>query len=282
MTRAIWILSSSWCALLLLAADRAHAWDPLQKAHRAAGRGQQQLAEGDAKAAVEALLQAQALAPEDPSIRLGLGEALYVQGDYATAMTQFQGAADGLGGGLARDALYNAGNAAFRRQDYQRALGLFQQALLAGPSDADLLRNLELTQKLIEQSRQQQQQNQQGDQDQQQQEQQQQQQNQPQDQQQQQSGEQQQEQQQQQQEQQQQEQQEQPQQQPAEPPPPQPSQADSAQARPDSSQAIQPPPGMTPEEAMRLLGALDHDEEQLRRSIQRRLRGAETENERDW
>ena len=39
---------------------------------------------------------------------------------------------------------------------------------------------------------------------------------------------------------------------------------------------------MTPEEAMRLLQALDADEEELRKSIQRRLRGDEKEAEHDW
>ena len=39
---------------------------------------------------------------------------------------------------------------------------------------------------------------------------------------------------------------------------------------------------MSPEEAMRLLQALDADEEELRKSIQRRLRGDEKETEHDW
>lgn len=267
-------------ALVVVAASvgsEARAWDPLQKAQRAAEQGQRALAVGDSVGAVEAMLRAQALAPDDPRIRAGLAETFYRTGEYEGALRQLGPlGADDAPTAQRRRALYNAGNAAFRMQDYERALGLYTEALLAADSEPgeDLLRNLELAQRLLEQQQQQQpesgedgdpqegeqppeEQDQEGEQP-------------PQD-----------EQQQQQQDQQQQEQGEQEQQQEQ--------RQEESDSRPQEasadSAATQPPPRpeeMTPEEAMRLLQALDFDEEELLESIQRRLRGDDEEEENDW
>lgn len=278
--RAILIaVSAAWCVAQV---STASAWDPLQKAERAAGAGQRALAAGDSAAALEQMLRAQALAPKDTEIRAGLAETFYDTGDFEAAIRQLQPLADDEAPAAQRErALYNAGNAAFRAQDLERALELYTDALLTSdaPPSPDLLHNLELAQQLFEQQQQEQQQQQGEDGEPQDQEEQQDQQ----DQEQQQSDSEQdqsdQEQQQEQSEQQQQESESEPQDQ--QQPPPSESEAQDAAA--DSMQA--PPPdleAMTPEEAMRLLQALDFDEEELRKSIQRRLRGDDEENEHDW
>lgn len=248
----------------------ARAWDPLQKAQRAAATAQAALAEGDTLRAVESILRAQALAPEDPRIRQALAETFYSTDSFATARTQYEALAESAPeiGRWRDDSLYNAGNAAFREGDLQSALDLFTRALVEDEAAPDDLRhNVELTQRLLEQ-----QQDQESSEDQESSDSQEQSEDQEQnsDQEQQDEGES--EQPPDQQEGDEQEQDSQQQQ-----PPPEQAPQDSTQAQP-----MPLPENMTPEEAMRLLEALDFDEEELRESIQRRLRGEETESDHDW
>lgn len=269
--------------LVAVAAGPASAFDPLQRAERAAARAQEAFARGDTVAAFEDMMRAQALAPDDPRIRAGLAETFYDGGEFEAALRQFEPLADAEAPlPQRRSALYNAGNAAFRQQDYERALELYTAAMLEGDSapDPDLLHNLELAQLLQQQQEQQRQESeesgeegepQDGE-------------SPPEDQQESQDGEQpppegeqpp--------------ESEQQPEQESAppdstgqQPPPPEDGTEDAGA---DSLQAPPPPPDleqMTPEEAMRLLEALDFDEQQLRESIQRRLRGGEEEDENDW
>jgi tetratricopeptide (TPR) repeat protein len=277
MSRVTAMLVLASLSLFGTGAGDAWAWDPLQKARRAAQEAGEHLAAGETGEAVDAYARAQALNPDAPEYRMGLGEALFADGDLEGALGQFLAAADPEQPGLARRALYNAGNSALAAGEVEKALTLYERAVLVDEPDPDLLHNLELAQRLLEQQQQQDSQEQQESQDQQ--DDQEQEQEDPQ---------------QQQEDPQQQDREDQQQQEPQEedsdqeespsppdslqvPPPP----PDSTQvASPDS--LLPPPEGMTPEEAMRLLEALDHDEEELRRSIQRRLRGAETESENDW
>lgn len=259
----------------------AVAWDPLQRAERAAQEAQQSFARGDTLGALEAMLRAQALAPEDPRIRAALAETLYDGGEFEAAMRQYAPLADPEAPLTQRlRALYNAGNAAFEQQEYDRALEFYTEALVQGDTepDPDLLHNLELAQRLRDQQEQQSQDSQDqgeegepqdGEQP-------------PQDQQQDSEGE------------------RPPEDQPQDPQQPEESD-DQQQAPPDSTRQQTPPPDpqeagadstqapppprpeeMTPEEAMRLLEALDFDEQELRESIQRRLRGDQEEDENDW
>lgn len=287
-----------WVALgivyaLMVASDARAGWDPLQKAHRAARAGAEALAAGDTLRAIESYLQAQALSPEDPHIRMAVGEAFYRSGEFRSSLNQFKAVANPEDPALSGQSLYNAGNAAFEMGEYRQALDLYTRALLEGGAEPDLLYNLELTQSILEQGQPDPDREESSPSDEQSQEEQQDQQSPPQEQP---EGDQEQpnEEQQPQEQQQEQEEQQQPEEdqdeesQPEEPDQPQPAPPDSARTEPpppepaaaDSMLAL--PEGMTPEEALRLLEALDHDEEELRRSIQRRLRGAETASENDW
>ena len=273
-------MSKWWVYLLLISvlvcvSNQASAWDPLQSARRAAAQGQRALDSGDTTGAIRNLLRAQALAPEDQEIRMGLGETLYEAGDFENSQRQYESIGSDELSDWRDPALYNAGNAAFDAGELETALDFYTQALLGteGDPQENLLFNLELTQRLLEQQQQQQEQNQDesGEQD----EPQQDQENQSQENQSEQDQEQQQDQQQQQDEQQSDEQeQEQPQAQ----------EQDAAEDQPEPTDqpAEEREQQMTPEEAMRLLQALDADEEELRKSIQRRLRGDEKEAEHDW
>lgn len=288
--RLWWVV---WLILLPSVADAG--WDPLQKARRAAQEGQRNLAAGDSMAAVESLLRAQALDPDDARIGLGLAETLFRTGQYKSSMGQYRSLADPTDPEREQAALYNAGNAAFAAQDLEAALDLYTRALVReeGEPDPDLLHNLELTQQLLEMAQSQSSPESQpgdseeeGDPSEEESE--------PQD------G----------------ESQDQPPDPDGEQPPqdqpeqePQPEESEDGEesdegeseepedpeeppvAPPDSTDAPQPaaadsllalPEGMTPEDALRLLDALDHDEEELRRSIQRRLRGTDTRSSKDW
>ena len=278
MNRPLLVLA---CGLALcVTASTATAFDPLQRAERAAQQAQRSLAAGDTFAAVESMLQAQALAPDDPRIRSGLAELLYAGGEHEPpAPPPPPPPAPPPPPPQRPRAPHNAGNAAFRQQDYETALELYTAALLEGDSapSADLLHNLELAQRLQQQQEQQRQQSEESGEE-----------GEPQE------GEQPPEDQEAQDGQEPPENEQPPEQEPQsedqqappdstgqQPPPPQ----DPQEAGADSTQAPPPPPDleqMTPEEAMRLLEALDYDEQQLRESIQRRLRGAEEEDENDW
>jgi Tfp pilus assembly protein PilF len=282
----------------------ARAWDPLQKARRAAETAGEKLQRGDTKGAIENYARAQAYRPQDPDYRLGLGEALYADGDLKGAMSQFQAAANSGDPGLDRQALYNAGNVALAKKDPKTALSLYQKALLKGKPDPDLLHNLELAQRLLEQQKNQKQdQKQKGDQkqDQKQDQKKDQGQDQKQDssQEQKQNSSQNQDQKKQQEDEQQngsksnqqqssENQKDQAQNQKQEQPSAAPDSSLEQPARPDSTQTAMSDSMttkvgvMSPAEAMRLLSALDHDEEELRRSIQRRLRTTENKSKHEW
>jgi Ca-activated chloride channel family protein len=258
--------------VLLGAAADAAAWDPLQSARRAAAQGQRALDSGDTTGAIRNLLRAQALSPEDQEISMGLGETLYQAGDFESSRHQYEAIGSDDLSAWRDPALYNAGNAAFDAGELESALDYYTRALLGAEGDPDenLLFNLELTQRLLEQQQeQQQQQDDSGEQDESQEDQQD-------------PSDQDQEQQQQDQQQEQQEEQQQPDEQEQEQSQPQEQEAAEDQPDPAEQPAEEREQQMTPEEAMRLLQALDADEEELRKSIQRRLRGEEKEAEHDW
>lgn len=287
----------------LFQSTSARAWDPLQKARRAAEKAGEKLKQGDSKAAIENYARAQAYRPQDPDYRMGMGEALYADGDLKGAMSQFLAASSAADPEQTQQALYNAGNVALAKKDPAQALSLYQKALLAGKPSSDLLHNLELAQRLLEkQKKQQQKSDQKQSKDQKQDEDQKGDQNQDQKQQQSedskseqqkdsQKGQKQQEQQGNPQQNEQDKQNEQSQDQDQKRQEQQSAARDSTMqqpARPDSTQAalsdsMASKVGvMTPAEALRLLNALDHDEEELRRSIQRRLRKTENKSKHDW
>lgn len=108
-----------------------------------------------------------------------LGDALYRQDKYEDALSEFSTAAKMLDrkGDKERyaKAMHNIGNCHFAQQQYDKAVGAYQESLRSNPKDNDTRYNLVKAMELLQQQ-QQQQQNQNQNQDQQQQDQQQQQQ----------------------------------------------------------------------------------------------------------
>ena len=231
------------CILRLAALATAALLCPatvLAQAGRAEAReGNRLYDEGRFDEAHQRYLEGLAAAPESGVLRFNDGNALYRSDDYQRALEAYQRAIESGDPELASSAWYNLGNALYRQQQLEQSLEAYKQALRLDPSDVDAKHNLE---RVLEQM-QQQQQEQGGEQDQEQQDQQDQQGENPQDQEppeEQQDG--------------------RDQQQPQQPDQPQ------DQQQPQGQGAPEPAPGqMTPEEAERLLEAVDEDPDNLNR-----------------
>ena len=88
---------------------------------------------------LEALLED----PESPLIRFNDGNALYQSQDFQRAMERFQEALQSEDPAVQNPAWYNLGNALFRQQQLQESLEAYKRALRANPADIDAKHNLE-------------------------------------------------------------------------------------------------------------------------------------------
>ncbi len=107
---------------------------------------------------------AQVLAPELAELFFNAGDALYRKGVLPDAIREFakaSGSADSL---LAAGAYYNAGTASLSMGDLETAIDSFKASLRIDPTDPDAKHNLELALRLRDQQEQQQQQDRQQDQ----------------------------------------------------------------------------------------------------------------------
>lgn len=194
-------------------------------------------AEGRYAEAHEMYLEALRENPGSPLIRFNEGNALYQNQEFERAFEAWQDALEAGDTALAQGAWYNLGNTLFRQQQLDASLEAYKQALRINPGDTDAKHNLErVLEQLEEQENQQDQQNRNQDDDQNQENQDQQQpppQGDP-------------------------EQDEQDEQEQDQPPP----ESDEQ----EQEQPAQPPPGqMTPEEAERLLQAIQEDPDEVDR-----------------
>lgn len=79
-----------------------------------------------------------------------LGDALYKEGRYKESQRVFEsltGAA--VPKDLRQGAYYNLGNSFFKQEDYQSAIGAYEEALKIDPKDKDAQFNLELAKKML-------------------------------------------------------------------------------------------------------------------------------------
>ncbi len=207
-------------------------------------KGNQAMAGGDYRKALEYYHDAETDLPESPELEYNMAGALHYDGGYEEAVDKYQRALNSTDINTEAQAHYNLGNTLFRMQDYQKAIQSYQQTLEINPDDMDAKFNLELARRKLKEQMEQQEENPQQKQqeDQQQQDQQQQQEDQE-------KGDQEQEQDQQQQQDQEQDQQDQEQQ-----PQPQPQDKDE----------------MSKEDAERILNALRDDEKEIQKKLKRR------------
>lgn len=146
-------------AALLLGACLAHPAATAAQAGRSqVQEGNRLYGEGRFDEAHQRYLEGLAEAPGSPLIRFNDGNALYQSQEYQQALEAYRQAIESGDRGLAGAAWYNLGNALYRSQQLQQSLEAYKQALRMNPNDADAKHNLE---RVLEQLQQQQQQQQQ-------------------------------------------------------------------------------------------------------------------------
>ncbi|MGB1656071.1 MAG: tetratricopeptide repeat protein [Longimicrobiales bacterium] len=154
-------LGFRWLAGVLFALGLVAAPVEGQAGRERVREGNRLYQEGRFAEAHQKYLEAMAEAPESPIIPFNDGNALYQDADYQRAMEAYQRAIETSDPRLASSAWYNLGNALYRQQQLEESLEAFKQALRLNPQDGDAKHNLE---RVLEQMQeQQQQQQQQGD-----------------------------------------------------------------------------------------------------------------------
>jgi Ca-activated chloride channel family protein len=233
---------------------------------------------GNYEDALALFQEALVLAPEDPKISLAIGETLFKLERYEEAKAEFERALhQSEDQNLKAEALYNSGTADLAAGDPQQAASQLLESLKMVPDSPDALHNLEVA--LLRQQQQQQQQQQQENQEEQDKEKKEEEQKDQQDQQDQKDQEQQ-DKQDQQQQQDQQEQQDPQEQDPQEQDQQEQQEQDQQQQQEQESQPQDQE--LTKEQAMQILKALDRDEEELKRSVQKRLKGGRPKSGKRW
>ncbi len=119
--------------------------------------GNRLYSEGLYAEAYEKYLEALSEAPGSPLIRFNEGNALFQNGDIERAMESYQAALESGDPRLESAAWYNLGNALYQAQQLDESLEAFKQALRANPADLDAKHNLE---RVLEQMQEQEQQDQ--------------------------------------------------------------------------------------------------------------------------
>lgn len=139
--------------------------------HAQAGRarvleGNRLYEEGRFDEAHRKYLEALAEAPDVPVIPFNDGNALYRGSDFAGAMEAYRRAIESGDPALASAAWYNLGNTLYRAQELEASLEAFKQALRLAPDDVDAKHNLErVLEQMQEQEQDQQQDGEDGEQD---------------------------------------------------------------------------------------------------------------------
>ncbi len=149
----------TWAALVAFAASTGVAARP---AEAQAGRseveeGNRLYEEGRFGEAHAKYLEALRSAPGTSLIRFNDGNALYMSEDFQRALAAYQAAIESGDPALVGPAWYNVGNALYRQQQLPEALESYKQALRANPGDLDAKHNLERVLEQMEEQEQEQQ-----------------------------------------------------------------------------------------------------------------------------
>lgn len=129
-----------------------------QRAREQVQEGNRLYEEGRFDEAHQKYLEALLENPESPLVRFNDGAALYMNDDFQQAMERFRQALESEDPELRNSAWYNLGNALFRQQQLQESLEAYKRALMADPYDADAKHNLERVLEQLQEQEQQQQQ----------------------------------------------------------------------------------------------------------------------------
>lgn len=123
-------------------------WDFLfDRAHD----GNQAFAKGEYDQAVKEYSEAQLKSPDEPVLDFNLAGALYKQDQYDDAATAWRKSYTSQDPQVVADSHYNAGNALFKKGQYQEAIQEYIETLKRRPDDEDAKYNLELARRLLQQ-----------------------------------------------------------------------------------------------------------------------------------
>jgi Ca-activated chloride channel family protein len=143
-------------------AQDAHVVDEaLLRPQRLNAAGREHYTEGDHPKALDSFAAATAARPDDLRLKFNLADALYKNGKYAEAAAALAPLAGNASSPLAGPARYNLGNALFQQGRYRDAVTAYRGALDIAPDDLDARRNLEMALRAIEEQKRQQQKQQQ-------------------------------------------------------------------------------------------------------------------------
>lgn len=258
---------------------------------QAMARGRELYVSGDYQGALTEFGSALVHDPDNPLVSLAMGETLHRLQQYQEAVREFERTLTLTGEPeLRAEALYNSGTSLLGAGDPEAAAAKLRESLALDPDQADALFNLELALRMMQEQQQQQEQDQ-GQDDQQQQEKKQEDQErqnrdqgeqEPQDRQDQDKQDQDQQQGQDQQQEQEQEQQQQQEQQQDQQQDQQQNQESQPQDQDSEQEQESDPEQLTKDQAMQILNALDRDEEELKRSVQQRLKGGKPKSGKRW
>ena len=117
--------------------------------------GNESFADGAYDEAAQAYVEAQQVAPELAEPVYNQANTQYRQEGLAEAERLLQEALQTADSTLAQSAYYNLGNVHFNNQNWEGAIGAYQEALRLNPADEDARHNLELAMQQLQQQQQQ-------------------------------------------------------------------------------------------------------------------------------
>ncbi len=134
-----------WAGLIALAVSTGVAAGPAaaQAGRSEVEEGNRLYEEGRFGEAHAKYIEALRSAPGTSLIRFNDGNALYMSEDFQRALAAYQAAIESGDPELAGPAWYNVGNALYRQQQLPEALESYKQALRVNPGDLDAKHNLE-------------------------------------------------------------------------------------------------------------------------------------------
>ena len=142
------IAASLLAALTLLSPTMAHATDTRD--------GISAYEKGDFEQALKHFTDAQLNAPDRAEMLYNVADAYYKTGNFDAAAEHYKQVLETDDPELKRKALFNLGNAEFRRGKARDAIGHYEAALSIAPDDRQTMENLEFVKKALEQQKQQQ------------------------------------------------------------------------------------------------------------------------------
>jgi Ca-activated chloride channel family protein len=131
----------------------------LLRPHRFTSLGQEQFKVGNHKEALRTFESAARMRPNDPVSQFNLANAFYKNERFEEAEKLYQGLEEDARSPLAVATRFNLGNTFFKKQDYASAIRAYRSALHLAPNDQEIKKNMELALRAIEKQKKDQEQN---------------------------------------------------------------------------------------------------------------------------